>query len=110
MFKLPIDHFSYNLFVWNFAVVGVTAIFYQHGISPSVTQGYLVCTSVIMAWQVSRKTAPRLQEPSRLFSRRAACARRARGARVVESCSEVSRAPRWARRHTEVLVDGEACY
>ena len=50
MFKLPIDHFSYNLFVWNFAVVGVTAIFYQHGISPSVTQGYLVCTSVIMAF------------------------------------------------------------
>ena len=54
MFKLPIDQFSYNMFVWNFAVVGVTAIFYQHGISPSVTQGYLVCTSVIMAWQVSR--------------------------------------------------------
>lgn len=38
--------------VYNNAVVGVIAIFYQHGIPSFVTQGYLVMTSVIMAWQL----------------------------------------------------------
>eukprot|EP01041_Mallomonas_annulata_P010489 gene10489-21882_t len=34
--------------------VGIIAIFYQKGIPTVVTQGYLVCTSVILAWQLSR--------------------------------------------------------
>ena len=38
--------------MWNNALVGVIAIFYQHGIPQFVTQGYLVMTSVIMAWQL----------------------------------------------------------
>ena len=39
--------------LFNFAVVGVTAIFYQNGIPPFVTQCYLIASSVIIAWQLS---------------------------------------------------------
>ena len=36
--------------MYNFAVVGVVAVFWQKGVPRIVTQGYLVCVSVIMAW------------------------------------------------------------
>jgi presenilin 1 len=39
--------------LWNFAAVGVYSIFYQLGVPPFITQGYLVCTSVILAWQLA---------------------------------------------------------
>eukprot|EP00752_Nemacystus_decipiens_P008581 g7662.t1 len=54
VFQLPCDAFTYYGVLWNFAVVGVVAIFYQKGIPTVVTQGYLVATSIIMAWQLSR--------------------------------------------------------
>lgn len=54
VFQIPCDMFSFYGVLWNFAAVGVLAIFYKKGIPTVVTQGYLVCTSVIMAWQLSR--------------------------------------------------------
>eukprot|EP00953_Heterococcus_sp_UTEX-ZZ885_P031715 16614-Heterococcus_DN1.PRE.1 len=52
--QLPVDTITYYGVTWNFAAVGVVAIFYQKGIPTYITQGYLVATSVIMAWQLSR--------------------------------------------------------
>ncbi|CBN74004.1 conserved unknown protein [Ectocarpus siliculosus] len=54
VYQLPCDAFTYYGVLWNFAVVGVVAIFYQKGIPTVVTQAYLVATSIIMAWQLSR--------------------------------------------------------
>ncbi|KAM3576450.1 hypothetical protein VYU27_001616 [Nannochloropsis oceanica] len=51
---LPCDYFTFVAVLYNFAFVGVAAIFYQKGIPTWVTQGYLVMISVIMAWQLSR--------------------------------------------------------
>lgn len=53
IYQIPIDVVSYSIIMYNFAIVGVTAIFYQKGIPNSITQGYLVCTSVILAWHLS---------------------------------------------------------
>jgi presenilin 1 len=52
IYNLPVDKVSYYLGVWNFAAVGVLAVFYGKGVPKSVTQGYLVCTSVILAWHL----------------------------------------------------------
>lgn len=41
IYRIPIDVISYYLLMYNFAIVGVTAIFYQKGIPNSVTQIYL---------------------------------------------------------------------
>jgi presenilin 1 len=51
--SLAIDWFTFVFSLYNFAVVGVTAIFYQNGIPPFVTQCYLIASSVIIAWQLS---------------------------------------------------------
>lgn len=51
---VPVDVFSLLFAMYNFAVVGVVAIFYQKGTPKGVTQMYLVLTSVIMAWQLSQ--------------------------------------------------------
>lgn len=53
IYRIPIDKITWFLFMYNFAIVGVTAIFYQKGIPPKITQVYLVCTSVILAWHLS---------------------------------------------------------
>jgi presenilin 1 len=50
IYRIPIDVISYNISIYNFAVVGVIAIFYQKGIPSYITQIYLVFTSVILAW------------------------------------------------------------
>ncbi|RHY37167.1 hypothetical protein DYB25_006226, partial [Aphanomyces astaci] len=52
--RVPVDVWSYWLVMYNFAVVGVLAIFYQKGVNMSLTQSYLVAVSVIMAWQLSK--------------------------------------------------------
>ncbi|KAL7486233.1 hypothetical protein ACHAW6_011835 [Cyclotella cf. meneghiniana] len=52
-YRIPIDWFTFVFSLFNFAVVGVTAIFYQKGIPPVITQCYLVASSVIIAWQLS---------------------------------------------------------
>ena len=52
-YRIPIDWFSFVFGLYNFAVVGVTAIFYATGIPTYITQGYLICSSVIISWQLS---------------------------------------------------------
>jgi Presenilin len=58
MFKVAIDIYgwtvdklSFVLVMYNYAMVGTLAIFYQRGISQWVTQGYLITSSVCLAWQ-----------------------------------------------------------
>lgn len=53
LYDLPVDKFTYVMVLWNFALVGILAIFYGRGIPKAVTQGYLICTSVILAWHLS---------------------------------------------------------
>mmetsp|Transcript_22225 Transcript_22225/g.32316 ORF Transcript_22225/g.32316 Transcript_22225/m.32316 type:complete len:640 (-) Transcript_22225:71-1990(-) len=52
-YRLPVDTFSFLFSLYNFALVGVVAIFYQTGIPPFLTRAYLVATSVILSWQLS---------------------------------------------------------
>lgn len=52
--QLPCDSITFFSVLYNFAIVGILSIFYQKGIPTVVTQAYLVCTSVILAWQLSR--------------------------------------------------------
>lgn len=56
-YALDVDQFSFFFFLFNFAIVGVAAIFWQKGFPRVVTQGYLICTSVILAWQLSHFNA-----------------------------------------------------
>jgi len=53
IYKIPIDNFSFFFSVYNFCIVGVLAIFWSVGIPTYITQGYLICTSVILAWQLA---------------------------------------------------------
>ena len=53
IYSLPVDKLTYILFLWNFAAVGVLSIFYGKGIPKYMAQGYLICTSVILAWHLS---------------------------------------------------------
>jgi len=53
IYSLPVDKFTYVMVLWNFAAVGILAIFYGRGVPKFVTQGYLICTSVILAWHLS---------------------------------------------------------
>mmetsp|Transcript_26841 Transcript_26841/g.38362 ORF Transcript_26841/g.38362 Transcript_26841/m.38362 type:complete len:627 (+) Transcript_26841:57-1937(+) len=52
-YQIPIDWFTFVFALYNFAFVGVAAIFYSLGIPSYITQGYLICSSVIVAWQLS---------------------------------------------------------
>ena len=52
-YRIPIDWFTFVFGIYNFAVVGVTAIFYATGIPTYITQAYLICSSVIISWQLS---------------------------------------------------------
>ena len=52
-YRIPIDWFTFVFGLFNFAVVGVTAIFYATGIPTYITQVYLIFSSVIISWQLS---------------------------------------------------------
>jgi presenilin-like A22 family membrane protease len=52
-YRLDIDKLSFALVIFNFGCVGTAAIFYPHGIPKYISQGYLIATSVIVAWQLS---------------------------------------------------------
>ena len=52
-YEIIMDQLTYYFLLVNFAAVGTIAIFYSKGIPTFVTQGYLVLTSVILAWQLS---------------------------------------------------------
>ena len=53
IYNLPVDKFTFVMALWNFAAVGILAIFYGRGVPKFVTQAYLVATSVILAWHLS---------------------------------------------------------
>jgi presenilin 1 len=53
IYSIPIDRITFFLIMYNFAVVGVGSIFFGEGIPKYVTQGYLIATSVILAWHLS---------------------------------------------------------
>ncbi|KAL9183467.1 hypothetical protein ACHAXT_004323 [Thalassiosira profunda] len=52
-YDLAIDQLSFYFTMYNFAIVGSIAVFYQKGIPTYINQGYLIATSVIVAWQLS---------------------------------------------------------
>ncbi|GLE05237.1 hypothetical protein PINS_up014237 [Pythium insidiosum] len=51
---IVVDAFTFWIVMYNFAVVGVVAVFYQKGTPTWLAQIYLVLTSVIMAWQLGQ--------------------------------------------------------
>jgi len=53
IYNIPVDKFSFSFFILNFCLVGVFSIFYGEGVPKYVTQGYLIATSVILAWHLS---------------------------------------------------------
>eukprot|EP00500_Bicosoecida_sp_ms1_P003847 CAMPEP_0203813472 /NCGR_PEP_ID=MMETSP0115-20131106/4739_1 /ASSEMBLY_ACC=CAM_ASM_000227 /TAXON_ID=33651 /ORGANISM="Bicosoecid sp, Strain ms1" /LENGTH=457 /DNA_ID=CAMNT_0050722339 /DNA_START=12 /DNA_END=1385 /DNA_ORIENTATION=- len=54
VYDVRIDWITFAFIMWNFAIVGVVAVFYQKGIPRAVTQSYLVAVSVIMSWIVTK--------------------------------------------------------
>lgn len=53
IYKIPIDKPTFAMLLYNFAIVGVVAVFFGKGIPMYVTQGYLIATAVILAWHLS---------------------------------------------------------
>lgn len=53
IYVIPVDKITFFLFVFNFAIVGVLAIYFGQGIPKKVTQGYLIAVSVILAWHLA---------------------------------------------------------
>lgn len=53
IYGIPIDKISFYFFMFNFAVVGVAAIFWGQGLPKTVTQAYLILTAVILAWHLA---------------------------------------------------------
>ena len=52
-YDFQVDKVSFIYIVWNYTIVGVLAIFFNRGIPKFITQGYLVISSVVLAWQLS---------------------------------------------------------
>ena len=48
------DYPTLAFIMYNFAIGGAVAVFWQKGVPRIVTQGYLVAVSVIMAWIVTK--------------------------------------------------------
>lgn len=53
IYSIPVDKLTFFIFVYNFCIVGVVSVFWGQGIPKYVTQGYLIATSVILAWHIS---------------------------------------------------------
>ncbi|KAE8974271.1 hypothetical protein PF011_g24927 [Phytophthora fragariae] len=49
-----VDRISLTIVMYNFAMVGVLSIFYQKGIPGALERGYLITSSVIVAWQLAQ--------------------------------------------------------
>lgn len=52
-YDIPADWPSLIFIMYNFAIVGTISIFFGKGIPTFITQGYLICTSIVLAWQLS---------------------------------------------------------
>ena len=46
IYNIPVDKLTFYFFMFNFAFVGVIAVFWGQGVPKMVTQGYLIATSV----------------------------------------------------------------
>jgi len=53
IYSVPVDKLTFFFFIYNFCLVGVLSVFWGRGIPKFVTQGYLIATSVILAWHLS---------------------------------------------------------
>jgi len=53
IYNIPLDKLTFYAGVYNFCVVGVLSVFWGQGIPKYITQGYLICTAVILAWHLS---------------------------------------------------------
>lgn len=53
IYNIPLDKVTFYLLMANFAVVGVLSVFWLQGIPKYMTQAYLICTSIILAWHLS---------------------------------------------------------
>lgn len=53
IYQTPVDKLTFYFGLYNFAVVGVTSIFWGQGIPKYMTQVYLMATAVILAWHLS---------------------------------------------------------
>jgi presenilin 1 len=62
----PVDWASLVFVMYNFAIGGAVAVFWQKGIPRIVTQGYLIAVSVIMSWLVTK--LPEVRRESRRAS------------------------------------------
>jgi presenilin 1 len=54
LWRVSIDWVTFAVLMFNFSAVGVFSIFWQRGVPRSLTQMYLVCVSVIMAWNLTK--------------------------------------------------------
>jgi len=52
-YKWWVTKISFSLFLYNFTIVGVYSLFYHHGVPTYIGQFYLICISVILAWELS---------------------------------------------------------
>ena len=53
-FRVLVDWATLVFVMWNFAIVGVVAVFFQKGVPRQLTQWYLIAVSVIMAWLLTK--------------------------------------------------------
>ena len=53
VYKVVIDLPTFLFIMWNFAITGVVAIYWQQGIPRYITQSYLIAVAVIMCWILS---------------------------------------------------------
>jgi presenilin 1 len=53
VYKIVIDLPTFLFIMWNFAITGVVAIYWQQGIPRYITQSYLIAVAVIMCWILS---------------------------------------------------------
>lgn len=52
-FSIPMDSITFSLLLYNFAAVGVYAIFFKKGMPKIIIQSYLVVIAVLVTWNIS---------------------------------------------------------
>ena len=52
-YHIPVHWPSFVFVLSSFSIIGIIAIFYPHGLPRILTHSYLICTSVLLAWELS---------------------------------------------------------
>jgi len=52
-YHIPVNWPSFVFVLSSFSIIGIIAIFYPHGLPRILTHSYLICTSVLLAWELS---------------------------------------------------------